>query len=143
MTIRKFHQPAVFCRNLTDAAVHAKHQPPPGREKIRETVPGQFAPEDEIRPGADALVHHPLQDQSRRNHTNGPNNDRGPSLVRDMRLGGRRQERRGRRRAAPHSLRGRTGTGAGLGGLRWTQVLPLIHQHLTGDNLTVEIYPPR
>ena len=33
--------------------------------------------------------------------------------------------------------------GAGLGGLRWTDVLPLIHQHLTGDNLTVEIYPPR
>ena len=33
--------------------------------------------------------------------------------------------------------------GAGLGGLRWTDVLPLIKDHLTGDNLTVEIYPPR
>ena len=33
--------------------------------------------------------------------------------------------------------------GAGLGGLRWTDVLPLIQEHLTGDNLTVEIFPPR
>ena len=33
--------------------------------------------------------------------------------------------------------------GVGLGGLRWTDVLPLIKDHLTGDNLTVEIYPPR
>ena len=33
--------------------------------------------------------------------------------------------------------------GTGLGGLRWQQILPLIHQHLTGDNLRVEIFPPR
>ena len=33
--------------------------------------------------------------------------------------------------------------GAGLGGLKWTDVLPMIKDHLTGDNLTVEIYPPR
>ena len=33
--------------------------------------------------------------------------------------------------------------GAGLGGLKWPEVLPLIHQHLTGDNLRVEIFPPR
>ena len=33
--------------------------------------------------------------------------------------------------------------GTGLGGLKWPEVLPLIHQHLTGDDLTVEIFPPR
>ena len=33
--------------------------------------------------------------------------------------------------------------GTGLGGLKWPDVLPLIHQHLTGDNLRVEIFPPR
>ena len=33
--------------------------------------------------------------------------------------------------------------GTGLGGLKWTDVLPLIQKHLTGDNLMVEIFPPR
>ena len=33
--------------------------------------------------------------------------------------------------------------GTGLGGLKWTDVLLLIQKHLTGDNLRVEIFPPR
>ena len=65
MTLQKLHKPrGFFQKPHRHRGPRKTPLPPTVREKISTTVPGHFAQEDKIRPGADVPVHHP----SRTNH---------------------------------------------------------------------------